>query len=160
VDADGNVNVSRYHRSINGPGGFINISQGARRVVFSGTLTTGGLDAAPDGRGALTIRREGEVRKWVPQVGQLTFSGRYARERGQEVLFITERAVFRLEPDGIVLTEIAPGVDLTTQVLAHIGFRPRIADNLRAMDGRLFTEQRMGLRADFLSRAGRASAAS
>lgn len=160
VDEDGNVNVSRYHRSINGPGGFINISQGAQRVVFSGTLTTGGLDAAPDGRGALTIRREGEVRKWVPRVGQLTFSGRYARERGQEVLFITERAVFRLEPDGIVLAEIAPGVDLASQVLAHIGFRPRIADDLRAMDGRLFTEQRMGLRADFLSRAGRASAAS
>lgn len=103
VDAYGNVNVSRYGRSINGPGGFINISQGAKKVVFSGTLTTGGLQVEPDGEGGLTIRSEGRTRKWVPEVGQITFNGRYARERGQEVMYITDRAVFRLSDGGIRL---------------------------------------------------------
>ncbi|MEZ5861284.1 MAG: hypothetical protein R3D28_20290 [Geminicoccaceae bacterium] len=74
VDAAGNVNVSRYGKSVNGPGGFINISQGARKVVFSGTLTTGGLDMAPDGKGGLELRQDGRTQKWVPEVGQVTFT--------------------------------------------------------------------------------------
>ncbi len=154
VDALGNVNVSRYGRSINGPGGFINISQGARKVVFSGTLTTGGLDIAPDGEGGLALRQDGRTAKWVPQVQQLTFNGRYAHERGQEVMYVTDRAVFRLADDGIVLIEIAPGIDLRRDVLDRIGFPVRVADELRPMDRRLFRPEPMNLLPEFRARAG------
>ena len=110
VDAEGNVNVSRFGRVVNGPGGFVNISQGARKVVFSGTLTADGLEIGPDGAGGVRLVREGRTPKWVPAVQQITFSGRYARARGQEVMYVTDRAVFRLGPDGIELVEVAPGV--------------------------------------------------
>lgn len=127
VDQDGNVNVSRYGKSINGPGGFINISQGARKVVFSGTLTTGGLSIRPDGVGGLIMDRDGSVEKWLPQVQQLTFNGQFAHRSGQEVLFITDRAVFSLTGDGIMLIEIAPGISLHSGVLERIGFPVRIS---------------------------------
>lgn len=152
VDRDGNVNVSRYGTSINGPGGFINISQGAKKVVFSGTLTTGGLDVAPDGEGSLVLRQEGRTGKWVPEVQQLTFNGRYARERGQEVMYVTERAVFRLETDGLALLEMAPGIDLRHDVLDRIGFPVRVAEPLGTMDRRLFRAEPMGLLAEFRAR--------
>lgn len=145
VDAAGNVNVSRYGQSVNGPGGFINISQGARKVVFSGTLTTGGLDAAPDGEGGLAIRTDGRTQKLVPEVGQITFNGAYGRERGQEVMYVTERAVFRLAEDGIELIEVAPGIDPRADVLDRIGFEVRVRDPLPRMDARLFREAPMGL---------------
>ena len=154
VDRHGNVNVSRYGRSINGPGGFINISQGARKVVFSGTLTTGGLEIAPDGEGRLVLSREGRTRKWVPEVQQVTFNGRYARERGQEVMYVTERAVFRLEPDGLALTEVAPGIDPRRDVLERIGFEVRVAEPLLAMDARLFRAAPMDLLPQFRAKAG------
>jgi propionate CoA-transferase len=149
VDRDGNVNVSRYGGSVTGPGGFINISQGARRVVFSGTLTAGGLDIAPDGESGVSIRQDGRLRKWVPEVEQITFNGRLARQRGQEVMFVTDRAVFRLEQDGIVLTEIAQGVDVRRDVLERIGFEVRVGDELQPMDRRLFRVERMNLIEDF-----------
>lgn len=155
VDAEGNVNVSRYGKSINGPGGFINISQGARKVVFSGTLTTGGLDVAPDGQGGLTLHHEGAVRKWVPRVGQLTFNGPYARQRGQEVVYITERAVFRLGDAGIELIEIAPGIDLQPDVLDQIAFPVRVVEPLPTMDARLFCDTPMGLAAELPPRLAR-----
>ena len=145
VDAGGNVNVSRYGAAINGPGGFINISQGTGKVVFSGSLTAGGLDAVPDGQGGLHIRKEGRSRKWVSQVEQVTFSGRFARARRQQVLFVTERAVFLLGGDGIVLTEIAQGVDIEQDVRARIGFPIQISADLRLMDPRLFRDEPMGL---------------
>ncbi|MDP6705176.1 MAG: CoA-transferase [Alphaproteobacteria bacterium] len=152
VDREGNVNVSRYANSVNGPGGFINISQGSPKVVFSGTLTTGGLKIAPDGAGGVALESEGKHRKWVPAVQQITFSGTYARERGQEVLYVTDRAVFRLQADGIVLAEIADGVDLDRDVLGQIGFEVRVADDLKPMDPRLFREPPMGLVEEFRSR--------
>ncbi len=154
VDREGNVNVSRYGRSVNGPGGFINISQGARKVVFSGTLTTGGLDAVPDGEGGLRLRQEGGTRKWVPEVQQLTFNGRYARERGQEVMYVTERAVFRLARDGLVLTEAAAGIDVRSDVLERIGFEVQLAEPLGRMDPRLFRAPPMNLLPEFRARAG------
>ncbi len=154
VDRAGNVNVSRYAQSINGPGGFINISQGARKVVFSGTLTTDGLDAAPDGEGGLALRRDGAVRKWVPAVQQVTFNGRYAGERGQDVMYVTERAVFQLEPDGLALTEVAAGIDLRRDVLERIGFEVRVAEPLARMDARLFRPEPMNLLPEFRARAG------
>jgi propionate CoA-transferase len=153
VDRHGNVNVSRYGASVNGPGGFINISQGARKVVFSGTLTTGGLDIAPDGTGGILVRRDGAVEKWVPEVQQLTFNGRYALERGQQVLFVTDRAVFELTADGLVLVEIAPGADLEAHVLKRIGFPVRVAPGLAKMDARLFRPEPMNLLADVRARA-------
>lgn len=152
VDAAGNVNVSRYGKSINGPGGFINISQGAKKVVFSGTLTTGGLDIVPDGTGGLELRGEGTTRKWLAEVGQVTFNGRFATERGQEVMYITDRAVFRLTEDGIRLDEVADGVDVRRDVLDKLGFPVRVADDLRKMDPRLFREEPMRLAGAFRER--------
>jgi propionate CoA-transferase len=137
-DAVGNVNVSRFGNKLIGPGGFINISQHAQRVIFGGTLTAGGKPKA------------------VPQVEQITFSGTYARERGQPVLYVTESAVFRLGPHGPELAEIAP--DLTVeQVIARMGFRPAIASDLRPMDPRLFAVERMGLAADIAAKPPRAA---
>jgi propionate CoA-transferase len=153
VDRAGNVNVSRYGGSINGPGGFINISQGARKVVFSGTLTTGGLEVAPDGEGGLVLTRDGRTGKWVPAVQQLTFNGRYGCERGQEVMYVTDRAVFRLAEQGIELIEVAPGIDVHRDVLERIGFEVRVAEPLRSMDARLFRPEPMNLLPEFRARA-------
>lgn len=158
VDAEGNVNVSRYGRAINGPGGFINISQGTGKVVFSGTLTTGGLQVVPDGDGRLVLRHEGRVQKWLPRVEQITFSGRNALERGQQVMYITDRAVFRLTAEGIELVEIAPGIDLEHDLRDRVGFPIRVSDRLKPMDVRLFRDQPMNLLPEFRAR-GRDSAA-
>lgn len=151
VDRDGNVNVSRFGGRIIGPGGFINISQNARAVVFSGTFTAGGVRLGWPG-GRLVIEREGRERKFVAAVEQLTYSGRYAMARGQRVLYVTERAVFRATPDGLELAEIGPGVDLERDVLGCMAFRPRIAADLREMDARLFVPAPMGLARDVAAR--------
>jgi len=144
VDAQGNVNVTRFGKRYDGAGGFIDISQNAKRLVFSGTLTGGDLDVTVD-KGRLRIRREGQFRKFVAKVGQISFNGRLARQQGQSVTFVSERAVFRLEDDGLVLTEIAPGVRLQEDVLDQLAFTPRVAPNLATMDVRLFTPGPMGL---------------
>lgn len=156
VDQDGSVNVSRFGAVVNGPGGFVNISQGARKVVFSGTLTAGGLEVEPDGAGGVRIAREGRTRKWVPAVEQVTFNGRYARSRGQEVMYVTDRAVFRLTPAGIELTEVAAGVDVSRDVLAQVGFPVRVSPACRPMDPRLFRPEPMGLAPEFHARPRRA----
>ncbi len=143
VDRAGNVNVSRFGERIIGIGGFVNISQNAKKMIFSGTFTAGGLAIAwPDGK--LRITQEGREQKFVEQVQQLSYSGLYAAERGQDVLFITERAVFRRGPDGLRLTELAPGADLRRDVLDRMAFPPLLADPILPMDARLFRPGKMG----------------
>ena len=155
VDAHGNVNVTRFGNRFAGAGGFIDITQNTRRLVFSGTLTGGGLDMAvmPDG---LELKREGRTRKFVPAVEQVSFSGPLALEKGQEVSFVTERAVFQLTAAGIMLTEVAPGVRVREDVLDRMGFAPLVSDALKLMDARLFRPGPMGLHAEFAARAPRA----
>jgi propionate CoA-transferase len=145
TDAAGNVNVSKFNGRPVGCGGFINITASTPRLVFCGSFTAGGLELAV-GDGRLTIVKEGRSRKFVEQVEQITFNGSDAAQRRQQVSFITERAVFVLQPDGLELTEIAPGVDLERDVLAHMGFRPLIHD-LKLMDAALFQPHWGGLAA-------------
>jgi propionate CoA-transferase len=131
IDRHGNVNVSKFGTRLAGVGGFVNITQTARRLVFCGAFTAGGLEiAVADGK--LQIVREGATRKFVEQVEHLSFSARRSRDVGQEVLYVTERAVFRLTEDGLQLIELAPGIDLESQVLALMAFRP-IIHELRPM---------------------------
>lgn len=148
VDRQGNINVSRFGRNLPGCGGFIDISQNAKEVVFCGTFTTGGLKMEIR-NGELKIAQEGKVNKFVPKVEHITFSGNRARECRQKVLYVTERAVFELEDEGVTLREIAPGIDLEHDVLDRMGFKPRMPHPPREMDPRIFQAALMGLRADW-----------
>ena len=139
-DARGNVNVSRLGGLAVGPGGFIDIAQNARKVVFCGTFAAKGVKLAT-GNGAMQVLRQGEVRKLVREVEQVTFSGRQGAARGQEVLYLTERASFRLAHDGVELFELAPGVDLQRDVLDQMDFAPRIAQPLATMNASHFHER-------------------
>ena len=125
VDKAGNVNVSKFGSRIPGCGGFIDISQNARKIVFCGTFTTGGLAAQVED-GQMTIVREGSTKKFLDQVEQTTFSGKYALKMEQEVLYVTERAVFQLTPQGLELIEFCPGIDIERDILRHMAFKPII----------------------------------
>ncbi len=147
VDREGNVNVSRLAARPHvtaGIGGFIDITARARNLVFSGYFTAGGLQLSlEDGR--LCIEREGRARKFVPEVEEVTFSGRRARELGQGVTYVTERCVLTLEPEGLTVVELAPGVDLERDVLGQADIPLRVSPNLHPMDARLFRPEPMGL---------------
>jgi acyl CoA:acetate/3-ketoacid CoA transferase len=148
VGADGSVNVSRLRGKPHvtaGAGGFIDITAGARQIVFSGPFMAGRqqIDVAD---GKLTIVEDGKVAKFVPEVEHVTFSGRMARERAQQVTFVTERCVIRLLPEGLTVTEVAPGVDLERDVLARVPIPLHVATELRLMDDRVFRPEPMGLR--------------
>lgn len=149
ADRRGNLNVSKFGPRLAGAGGFINISQNAKKVVFVGTFTAGGLDIRiADGK--LAIWREGGTQKFVEEVEHRTFSGDYAMQRGQSVLYITERCVFRLVHAGLEVIEIAPGIDLERDVLSQMNFRPVVSPDLKLMDARIFRPNPMGLRNDIL----------
>lgn len=141
-DARGRVNVSRFGAANPGAGGFIDIAERAERLVFTGTMTTGGLEIAYE-HGRTRIVREGKVRKFAGSVESITYDvGVGVRERGQSALIVTERAVFEMAPDGLVLTEIAPGIDLERDILGQMDYAPaRISDALREMDPALFHER-------------------
>lgn len=140
----GDVNVSRFANKLAGAGGFINISQNAKEVYFLGSFTSGPQDIRISD-GQLHIIRNGAICKFVEQVQHLTFNGRYANQRQQRVCFITERAVFQLSAEGLILSEIAPGVDLHKDVLELMGFRPLLPEPPRLMDSRLFRQGPMHL---------------
>jgi propionate CoA-transferase len=151
ADEKGNINVSKFGTRIAGCGGFINISQNAKKAVFCGTLTAGGLEIAIE-NGALKIIKEGKNKKFIPTVQQITFSGAYAQSKGQPVLYITERAVFELKPEGVTLTEIAPGVDLQKDVLGQIDFPVKVAKDLKTMDAKIFKPELMGLKQNLVAK--------
>lgn len=147
VDRHGNVNVSKFGRQLPGCGGFIDISQNTSTVIFCGTFTAGGLEAdVADGQ--LAIQTEGKINKFVDNVEQITFSGAYARQHDQRVLYVTERAVFRLTKDGVELIEIAPGIDLEADVLDRMAFTPSVHPSLATMDARIFRPDSMALLID------------
>jgi len=148
LDGTGSVNVSRFGPRLAGAGGFINISQNARAVVFTGTFTSVGLDIGVEGS-ALQIRKDGKVRKCVKKVQQITFSGPHAAAVEKPVLFVTERAVFRLTTDGLKLVEIAPGVDIQRDILDQMDFIP-LMDEVLEMDPRIFAPEPMDIRVDLL----------
>ena len=142
VDKEGNVNVSKFAGRVIGPGGFINISQNTGKVCFLATFTAGKTQIEV-GDGKLNIVQDASGVKFKNKVDQITFSAEYAQKTGQEVFYITERAVFKLTEKGITLTEIAPGVDLEKDILAHMEFVPAMADEVKTMDERIFKDQLM-----------------
>jgi len=145
VDGSGNLNVSRFGDEINGPGGFNNIIEKTPRIVFCGSLTAGGLKVESD-TGGLRILQEGRNSKFVAKVEQITFNAARARTKNQQVIYITERAVFELRDAGLVLTEIAPGMDIERDLKKVVGFPLVVADNLRQMPSSVFSSGPVGLR--------------
>jgi propionate CoA-transferase len=148
ADREGNLNVSKFGPRLAGAGGFINISQNAKKLVFVGTFTAGRLSVTVE-NGSLRIVKDGDLAKFITEVEHRTFSGRYAAQRGQPVLYVTERCVFKLTPDGLELIEVAPGVDIDRDILARMEFRP-IVRNPLLMDKRIFATGPMGLRDQLL----------
>lgn len=148
VDRHGNVNVSRFGNRIAGAGGFINISQNAARLVLTGSFTAGGLEVAVE-NGQLRIVKEGRIRKFVRDVEHITFSGAYASRRGQPVLYVTERCVFGISPQGLELLEVAPGIDVDRDILGQMDFIPQMRQ-VRTMDPRIFRPEAMKLKDQLL----------
>jgi len=150
ADKQGNLNVSKFGPKLAGAGGFINISQNAQKIIFVGTFTAAGLNVSLD-NGKLKIDQEGKLKKFINEVEHVTFSGKYALVNNQPVLYITERCVFALSPEGMELIEIAPGMDLKKEILDQMEFEPIIKGTPRLMDQRIFRAEPMGLKEDLLT---------
>ncbi len=145
ADKYGNINVSKFGSRLAGCGGFINITQNAKKVFYCGTFTAGGLETEIK-NGQIKILHEGNAKKFIKEVEQITFSGEYAIKANQPVMYITERCVFELKPDGLHLTEIAPGINLNKDILSLMDFTPIIDENLKLMDERIFKNELMRLK--------------
>lgn len=143
-DKYGNVNVSKFGGRVAGSGGFVDITQNVKKCIFVGTFTAGGLKESI-GDGKLEITTEGRAKKFLNEVEQVTFSAEYAKSVGQETYYVTERAVFTIGEKTLKLIEIAPGIDLQKDILDQMEFKPEIADDLKIMDSKLFTDEKMGL---------------
>ena len=145
VNFDGDVNVSRFGGKVCGCGGFVDIAQSAKAVIFTGTFMAGGLrETIEDGK--IVITQEGRNQKFKAEIEEITFSGKQALKQGQHIMFVTERAVFELREGGLTLIEYAPGIDLQKDVLDNMGFKPLIADDVKVMDEKLFREGSIGLK--------------
>ena len=145
VDKHGNVNVHKFNGRVMGTGGFIDICQNAKKVVFCGTLTAGGLKVELND-GIVHIAKEGRFVKFVDYLPEITFNAANAMKNGRQVIYITERCVFHLVDEGIELIEIAPGVDMEKDIFPYIGFKPIVSKNLRTMDERLFKDKLMSVK--------------
>jgi propionate CoA-transferase len=150
ADKEGNLNVSKFGPKLSGAGGFINISQNAKKIVFVGTFTAGELKVSVE-NGKLRVIQEGKVKKFVHQVEHITFSGKYAMMKNQSVLYVTERCVFSLTQEGMELIEIAPGIDVKKDILPWMEFEPIIKEPLRLMDERIFRPEPMNLKEELLT---------
>lgn len=148
ADRHGNVNASRFGRRLSGCGGFINISQSSSKVIFMGTFSSSGLEVAI-ADGEVRVLNEGKFFKFIDRVGQITFSGKFAADREQDVLYITERCVFKLSDSGLELTEVAPGIDIERDILDKMPFSPRVHEPVE-MDSSIFQSEPMKLRDRFL----------
>lgn len=146
IDPNGSVNVSLFGRFIAGVGGFVHITQTSKKVVFMTTFRSGkGMDIAFE-NGKLIIKGEGSVPKFKKMIKQINYSGECAQENSQDVMYVTERCVFRLNASGLVLTEIAPGIDIEKDIMNQMEFRPAVAPDLKIMDSRLFTNEPLNIR--------------
>jgi len=150
ADRHGNLNVSKFGPKLAGAGGFINISQNARKVVFVGTFTAIGLKVSAE-NGKCKIDNEGKSIKFIENVEHITFSGAYASQKGQPVIYITERCVFELTEKGMKLTEIAPGIDLNRDILEQMSFKPLYDETVPLMDPRIFVDEPMGIKKDLFT---------
>jgi propionate CoA-transferase len=145
LDGEGNINATKMGPRCTGAGGFIDITQNAKKVIFCATFNTGGTQIAIEDN-YIKILKEGSVKKMVSKVTQISFNGKLARKKGQEVYFVTERAVFKLVKEGVRLIEIAPGIDLQKDVLDLMDFQPIISDDLKVMSEDLFLNSAFGLK--------------
>lgn len=149
TDKYGNVNVSKINSRSTGPGGFINITQCSKKVIFIGTFTTKGLKVEIK-EGKLKILEEGQIKKFKNQISQITYASKYSKKIKQEVLYITERAVFKVNDEGLLtLTEVAPGIDIEKDIINQMEFKPIISENLKLMDERLFIDNKLNLEEKF-----------
>lgn len=142
ADRYGNVNVSKFGTKLAGCGGFINITQNSKEIVFCGTFTSGSLEIEIED-GKLKIKNEGQHKKFIKEVEHITFSGEYANDTGQRILYITERAVFKLAAGELELIEIAPGIDLNENILSQMDFKPSISKDLKIMKKEIFQDDKM-----------------
>lgn len=145
LDQYGNVNSTKMGDRCTGAGGFIDITQNAKKVVFCATFTASECEYSFENN-KLTIVKEGKIRKMVANVGQISFNGEIARAKGQKVVFVTERAVFEIVKEGVVLIEIAPGMDLQKDILDQMDFKPIISKELKTMDLDLFNKGKFNLK--------------
>ena len=152
LDAKGNVNVHKFNGKIMGTGGFVNICAGSKKVVLCGTLRAGGLKTEV-GNGQIKVKNEGKFEKMIPECEEITFSGEQALKQGQKVVYITERAVFELTNEGVMLTEVAPGIDAKKDIIDQMGFEPIISKDLKTMDERIFKDEKMGIYNEFMSQS-------